>query len=105
MLRREGLVASRERTYRLYTEEGLQVRTKKGRRLPKRDRIGCGSASRRCRAVVRDQLAECRRFRGVNIVDEHSRFCLGQIVDVSCSGARFARHLDDLVLLHGLPEE
>ncbi len=37
MLRREGLVANRERTYRLYTEEGPRVRTKKRRKLPRRD--------------------------------------------------------------------
>lgn len=30
MLRREGLVANHKRTYRLYVEHGLQVRTKKG---------------------------------------------------------------------------
>ena len=35
MLRREGLVANPKRTYRLYTAEGLQVRTKKRRKLPR----------------------------------------------------------------------
>ena len=54
---------------------------------------------------VSDQLADCRRFRVLNIVDDHSRFCPSQIVDVSISGARVVRHLDDLALLHGLPEE
>ena len=54
---------------------------------------------------VSDQFADCRRFRVLNIVDDHSRFCPGQIVDVSISGARVARYLDDLALLHGLPEE
>lgn len=39
MLRREGLVANRKRTWRLYKAEGLQVRTKKRRKLPRRDRI------------------------------------------------------------------
>jgi putative transposase len=33
------------------------------------------------------------------------RFCPGQIVDVSISGARMARFLDDLALRHGLPQE
>jgi putative transposase len=70
---------------------------------PRRSRSG------RCSAwsldFVSDQLADCRRFRVLNIVDDHSRFCPGQIVDVSISGARVARHLDDLALLHGLPEE
>ena len=39
MLRREGLVQNHKRTYRLYTEQGLQVRTKKRRKLPRRDRV------------------------------------------------------------------
>ena len=47
----------------------------------------------------------CRRFRVLNIVDDHSRFWPGKIVDVSISGARVTRYLDDLALLHGLPEE
>lgn len=41
----------------------------------------------------------------LNIVDRHSRFCPGQIVDVSILGARVARFLDDLVFRMGLPEE
>ncbi|MEM9764805.1 MAG: IS3 family transposase, partial [Pseudomonadota bacterium] len=39
MLRREGLVKNEKCTYRLYTSEGLQVRTKNRRKLPRRDRI------------------------------------------------------------------
>ena len=109
MLRREGLVANRKRTYRLYTEEGLQVRTKKRRKLPRRDRVAPQVPERPMQRwsldFVSDQLADCRRFRVLNIVDDHSRFCPNQIVDVSISGARVARHLDDLALLHGLPEE
>ena len=41
----------------------------------------------------------------LDIVDDHSRFCPGQIVDISISGARVARYPDYLALLHGLPEE
>jgi putative transposase len=33
------------------------------------------------------------------MVEDHSRFCPGQIVNVAISGARVARHLDDLALL------
>ena len=109
MLRREGAGAIRKRTYRLYTEHDLQVRTKKRRKLPRRDRIApqvpAWPMQRRSLDFVSDQLADCRRFRVLNIIDDHSRFCPGQIVDVSISGARVARHLDDLALLHGLPEE
>ena len=73
MLRREGLVSNRKRTYRLYTEEGLQVRTKKRRKLPRRDRIAPQVPERSMQRwsldFVSDQLADCRRFRVLNIVD------------------------------------
>lgn len=42
-----------------------------------------------------DPLVDCRWFRILNIVDDHSRFCPGQIVDVSITGAGLARYLDD----------
>ena len=122
MLRREGLVVNHKRTYRLYTEHGLQVRTKKRRKLPRRDRVAPQVPERPMQRwsldFVSDQLADCRRFRVLNIVDDHSRFCPGQpygvcmqtptgqwIVDVSIPGARVARFLDDLALRNGLPEE
>ena len=67
LLRREGLVANRKRTYRLFTEEGLQVRTKKRRKLPRRDRIAPQVPERPMQRwsldFVSDQLADCRRFR------------------------------------------
>lgn len=95
MLRREGLVVNHKRTYRLYTELGLQVRTKKRRKLPRRDRIAPQVPERPMQRwsmdFVSDQLADCRRFRVLNIVDDHSRFCPGQIVDISIPGARVAR--------------
>ncbi len=109
MLRREGLVVNHKRTYRLYTDEGLQVRTRKRRKLPRRDRVAPQVPERPMQRwsmdFVGDQLADCRRFRVLNIVDDHSRFCPGQIVDVSIPGARVARFLDDLALRFGLPEE
>ena len=109
MLRREGLVVNHKRTYRLYTEQGLQVRTKRRRKLPRRDRIAPQvpekAMQRWSMDFVGDQLADCRRFRVLNIVDDHSRFCPGQIVDVSIPGARVARFLDNLALRFGLPEE
>ena len=109
LLRREGLVVNAKRTYRLYRGEGLQVRTKKRRKLPRRDRIAPQVPSRPMQRwsldFMSDQLVDHRRFRILNIVDDHSRFCPGQIVDVSISGARLARYLDQLAVHHGLPQE
>ena len=109
MLRREGLAINPKRTYRLYTAEGLQVRTKRRRKLPRRDRVAPQVPERAMQRwsldFVSDQLADCRRFRVLNIVDDYSRFCPGQIVDLAISGARMARFLDELALRFGLPEE
>ncbi|MEM9522707.1 MAG: IS3 family transposase [Pseudomonadota bacterium] len=109
MLRREGLVVNHKRAYRLSTGHGLQVRTKKRRMLPRRDRVSPqvpeGPIQRWSLDFVSDQLADCRRFRILCVLDDFSRFCPGQIVDVSIPGARVARFLDDLALRIGLPEE
>lgn len=109
LLRREGLVANHKRTYRLYRQEGLQVRTKKRRKLPRRDRvpiiIPAAPNERWSLDFVSDQLATCRRFRVLNIVDDHSKFCPGQIVDVSISGEKLAAFLDDIGEIRGLPKE
>ena len=87
LLRREGLAVHHKRTYRLYSEQGLQVRTRKRRKLPRRDRIAPQVPDRPMQRwsldFMSDQLADYRRFRILNIVDDHSRFCPGQIVDVS----------------------
>ena len=52
-----------------------------------------------------DQLADHRRFRMLSVVDDFSRLCPGQIVDLSISGERLARFLDELGDEIGLPEE
>ena len=98
-----------KRTERLYRAEGLQVRTKRRRKLPRRDRVAAQVPLRPMQRwsldFMSDQLADHRRFRILNIVDDHSRFCPGQIVDLSISGARVARYLDELARHFGLPEE
>ncbi len=42
---------------------------------------------------VSDQLAEGRRIRVLNIVDDFSRKCVAQLSDTSISGARLVRLL------------
>ena len=45
---------------------------------------------------VSDQLANGRRFRVLNVVDDYSRECVKQIVDFSISGERLSREIDQL---------
>ena len=53
--------------------------------------------------LMSDQLANGRRFRILNLIDNFSRQCVGQIVDTSISGARLARYLDELSTTRPLP--
>src|ERR1700759_5053332 len=52
---------------------------------------------------VADQLATGRRFRILNIVDDYTRECIGQIVDFSISGQRVSRLLEQLRHDRGTP--
>ena len=106
LLRSEDLVVNRKRTYRLYTELGMQVRTKRRRKLV-RPRVPMLVPTRPNERwsldFVHDQLADGRRFRILNIVDDYSRVCVGQLIDLSISGARMARYLYQLKESRGLP--
>lgn len=99
MLRREGLVKNPKRTYRIYSEEGLQVRTKRRKKLT-RPRVPMAVPTRRDERwsidFVSDQLTNGSRFRVLNIVDDFTRECVGQLVETSISGLRLSRFLDSL---------
>lgn len=106
LLRAEGLVQNRKRTYRLYTTLGLQVRTRRRKKLV-RTRLVMTMPQRpneRWSAdFIHDQLAGGRRIRILNIVDDYSRLCIGQLVDVCISGARMVRWLDEIIARRGRP--
>lgn len=107
-LKQEGLVQNRKRTYRVYTEEGLQVRTKKRKKLtrPRMPTYMPTSPNKRWSMdFVSDQLSNGRRFRVLNVVDDYNRELLGQLVAVSISGSRVARFLTQLSQERGKPEQ
>ncbi len=99
MLKREGLVINAKRTRRLYREEGLQVRGRRRRKLV-RPRLPMPVPARLNQRwsmdFVSDQLADGRRFRVLNVVDDYSRECVLQVVDRSITGGRVARELHRL---------
>jgi len=106
MLKAEGLVVNKKKTYRIYKELGMQVRTKKRKKLV-RPRVPMLLPTRMNERwsmdFVSDQLSNGRRIRVLNIVDDFSRICVGQIVDFSISGARLVHYLDQLKSERGLP--
>lgn len=107
LLKAEGLVDNKKRTYRLYTELGLQVRTKQRKKLI-RPRIPIslpnGINERWSMDFVSDQLASGKRFRVLNVVDDYSRECIGQLADVSLSGEQVSRFLKQLIAQRQRPQ-
>ena len=108
LLRKDGHGLNRKKTQRLYREEGLTVRRRKGRRKAVGVRapppVVALPNQRWSLDFVHDQFANGRRFRVLNIVDEVTRECLGAIPDTSISGKRVARELDALVARRGAPK-
>lgn len=99
---------NKKRTYRIYSEEGLQVRTKKRKKL-QRPRIVMEAPGRLNERwsmdFVSDQLCNGRRFRVLNVIDDFNRELIGQLVAVSISGYQVARFLAQLGEARALPAQ
>ncbi len=107
LLRREGHAVNHKRVFRLYRDEKLGVRKRKGRKraLGLRAPIAAaqGINDRWSLDFVHDQLTDGRRFRVLAVVDDCTRECLGLVADTSISGARVARELDRIIEVRGKP--
>jgi transposase InsO family protein len=107
LLRREGEPSGVNRIYRLYREEGLTVRKRRARRRAVGMRapmlVEAKLNARWSLDFVHDQMANGRRFRVLNIVDDVTRECLAAIPDTSISGRRVARELTALIGQRGKP--
>jgi putative transposase len=107
MLKTAGHVVNPKRTYRIDREEGLQVRTKRRKKLtrPRIPMILPTAINERWSVdFVSDQLANGRRLRIFNVVDDYSRECVLQIVDFSISGQRLTREFDRFAQHRPLPK-
>jgi putative transposase len=107
LLKAEGLVVNRKKTERLYREEGLKVRRRRGRRRATGVRAPIPVLAipnqRWSLDFVHDQLSCGRRFRVLNLVDDVTKECLAAIADVSLSGRRVVRELDQVIADRGRP--
>ncbi len=108
MLEREGIFMNHKKLRRLYTQEGLAVKRRKGRKRAVGTRapleVPTRPRERWSLDFVSDVFGIGRRFRMLNIIDDCTRECLALVVDTSLSGARVARELDALIRLYGKPE-
>jgi putative transposase len=107
LLRREGLHYNLKKIYRIYREEGLMVRRRKGRKralgtrlpLPQADRINqIWSLD-----FMSDQLFDGRRIRLFGVMDQCSREGLRLTIDTSLPSVRVIRELDQLIAVRGKP--
>jgi putative transposase len=107
LLRRDGIAINRKKTQRLYREEGLTVRRRKGRKRAVGARAPAPVIAlpnqRWSLDFVHDQLASGRRFRILNVVDDVTRECLAAVTDTSICGKRVVRELTDLIAVRGKP--
>ena len=107
-LNAEGLVVNKKRIYRIYTEEGIQVRTKKCKKLHRPRQlmeVPMTVNQRWSMDFVSDQLSSGHRFRVRNAVDDYSREMVGQLVSFSISGRQVARFLNQLCDARGKPRK
>jgi Integrase core domain len=100
-------MVNHKRLFRLYREEQLAVRRRRGRKRAIGARapmtIPVRPNDRWSLDFVADQLTDGRRFRILAIVDDCTRECLALVADTSLSGIRVARELDRLIVERGKP--
>jgi putative transposase len=108
LLKREGWKVNAKRIYRLYTEEGLIVRTQKRKQRAQRQRVPAGPALRPNQKwsmdFVAQRLADGRWIRILTVVDQFTRECLSLFADICLSGEKVAMTLDKIVARRGAPQ-
>jgi putative transposase len=109
LLQREGWSVNHKRTYRLYAEEGLSIRTK----LPRRKRAWRYRQGRSeiedanevwAMDFMSDQLFDGRPFRILTVVDAHTREALSTAPRANFRAAQVIEVLDQLARVRGKPK-
>ena len=107
LLRREGWSVNAKRIYRLYSEEGLTVRTKHRTKAAGRARVpqpGATAPNQRWSMdFMSERVADGRSFRILTVVDQFTRECLCLLADRSLTGEKVAQALELLVGQRGTP--
>jgi len=110
LLRREGFKDNHKRVYRIYQQEGLNLRMKR----PRRSRMGAQRLERvniaRVHQVwsmdfVVDQFFNGSRFRILTVVDNYSKKSPGLLVDRQIKGANVVDFLNQLKAAEGCTPE
>jgi putative transposase len=107
LLRREGWPVNAKRIYRLYTEDGLAVRTKVRKKIARRTRVPAAKAIRPNEKWSMDfvaaRLLDGRWFRVLTVVDQFTRECLILLADRSLTGQKVALALVQVIAERDTP--
>lgn len=107
LLERKGHAVNHKRVYRLYREEGLQVRRRRRRKRAVRPRrtleIPTAPSQRWSMDFVHDELATGRRLRCLTVVDDFTREAVAIHVAHSIPGEHVAQVRDRAGRERGLP--
>lgn len=107
ILRMDGHGWNHKRVYRIYCRMGLNKRRKHKRRLPARDPrpLAVPESVNQCWSAdfMSDALADGRRFRTFNVIDDHRRAGLEIEIGLNIGSRSVIRVLDRLAELHGPP--
>ena len=92
---------------RIYRDEGLSVRRRRGRKRARGSRtpkpVSLRPNQRWSLDFLSDTFGACRKFRILAVNDDCCRENLFLVPDTSISGARVARELDALIWIYGMP--
>jgi putative transposase len=98
--KREGLVVNRKRSLRVYREQKLQIRHHPRRKKVSimRSPIAKPTTPNQVWSMdfIHDRLENGRKVKVLNVVDDFSRVCVGQIVGDSITGQHLAQFFDEL---------
>lgn len=108
MLEREGIEMNHKKLRRLYSEEGLAVKRRRGRKRATGTRepmpLPDGPGRRWSLDFLSDVYGAGHRFRVFAVIDDFTKENLALVADTSISGVRVARELDALIRLYSRPQ-
>jgi len=108
LLCRDGWEINHKRVYRIYSEEGLAVRTKQRKKLANRPRVPLKASiqpnEQWSMDFVMDRTEDGRHFRVLTVVDNFTRECLALYADRSITGEKVAACLNGVARERGYPQ-
>ncbi|MCP3923132.1 MAG: DDE-type integrase/transposase/recombinase, partial [Desulfobacterales bacterium] len=109
ILKREGFTWGSRRVCRVYRKIGLNLRSKRKKRFPKRisEKLNTATQTNDFWAMdfMSDSLTNGRVFRILNVIDEYNRECLSISIDRSLPGQRVVRELNKICKWRGYPRK